>query len=78
VKTIEASTLADWPAWLAQHHESESEVWVFFHQRHTGGQLIAYDDAVVEALCFGWIDSLIKRLAVTGGKDMISGGRANR
>jgi uncharacterized protein YdeI (YjbR/CyaY-like superfamily) len=37
-------------------------VWLVFHKRHTGQKAIAYDDAVCEALCFGWVDSLIKRL----------------
>jgi uncharacterized protein YdeI (YjbR/CyaY-like superfamily) len=37
-------------------------VWLIFHKRHTGRASIAYEDAVDEALCFGWIDSLIKRL----------------
>src|ERR1017187_2053436 len=41
---------------------SESEVWLVFYKRQTGRSSIAYDDAVNEALCFGWIDSLIKRL----------------
>ena len=33
-----------------------------FHKRHTGRRSIAYEDAVDEALCFGWVDSLVKRL----------------
>ncbi len=51
-----------WRTWLARHHGSESAVWLVFHKRHTGRPSIAYDDALDEALCFGWIDSLIKRL----------------
>jgi uncharacterized protein YdeI (YjbR/CyaY-like superfamily) len=37
-------------------------VWLVFHKRHTGRSSIGYDEAVEEALCFGWIDSVIKRL----------------
>lgn len=37
-------------------------MWLIFHKRHTGQPSIAYEDAVDEALCVGWIDSLIKRL----------------
>ena len=62
LKTLEARTCARWRAWLAKHHDSESEVWLIFPKRHTGQPSIAYEDAVDEALCFGWIDSLIKRL----------------
>ena len=51
-----------WREWLTKHFDSESEVWLVFHKRQTGLPSIAYDDALDEALCFGWIDSLIKRL----------------
>lgn len=62
LKTLDARNCEQWREWLAKHHESESEVWLVFHKRQTGRPSIAYDDAVDEALCFGWIDSLIKRL----------------
>src|SRR3989442_2333631 len=61
-KTFEARTLGQWRKWLIDHHDSESEVWIIFHKRHTGRACIVYDDALDEALCFGWVDSLIKRL----------------
>lgn len=60
--TVEARTAAQWRAWLAKHHDSESEVWLIFEKRHSGRPSVAYEDAVDEALCFGWIDSLIQRL----------------
>jgi uncharacterized protein YdeI (YjbR/CyaY-like superfamily) len=62
LKTLDVRTAAAWRAWLARHHQSKSEVWLIFYKRHTGQPAIAYDDAVCEALCFGWIDSLVKRL----------------
>jgi uncharacterized protein YdeI (YjbR/CyaY-like superfamily) len=62
LNTFDPRTVAAWRTWLAKHHQSESEVWLIFYKRHTGRPSIAYDDAVDEALCFGWIDSLIKRL----------------
>lgn len=62
LKTLEARTPEEWRKWLADHHGSESEVWLVFHKRHTGQASIDYGDAVDEALCFGWIDSLVKRL----------------
>lgn len=62
MKTFAARTAEQWRAWLAKHHDSESEVWLIFNKRHTGQASIAYKDALDEALCFGWVDSLIKRL----------------
>jgi uncharacterized protein YdeI (YjbR/CyaY-like superfamily) len=66
LKTFEARTTAEWRNWLTKHHDCESEVWLIFHKRHTGRTSIAYQDALDEALCFGWVDSLIKRLDVDG------------
>src|SRR6516225_3812247 len=61
-RTLDVSTSVRWRAWLLRHHQGGSEIWLVFHKRHTGRPSIAYDDAVDEALCFGWIDSLIRRL----------------
>ena len=62
MKTVDARTLERWRSWLAKHHDSETEVWLIFHKPHTGMPSVAYEDAVDEALCYGWIDSLIKRI----------------
>src|SRR5262250_3264061 len=62
MKTFLAHTVDQWRDWLAKHHNSQSEVWLIFHKRHTGVASIDYKDALDEALCFGWVDSLIKRL----------------
>jgi uncharacterized protein YdeI (YjbR/CyaY-like superfamily) len=62
LKTFYAATLEQGRRWLEDHHDSEPEVWLIFHKRHTGRASVAYNDALDEALCFGWIDSLIKRL----------------
>jgi uncharacterized protein YdeI (YjbR/CyaY-like superfamily) len=62
VKTFVARTAEQWREWLEDHHDSESEVWLIFHKQHTGLASVAYAEAVDEALCFGWVDSLIKRL----------------
>jgi uncharacterized protein YdeI (YjbR/CyaY-like superfamily) len=48
--------------WLTKHHASSPGVWLVFYKAHTGVKAISYEDAVREALCFGWIDSLVKRL----------------
>lgn len=62
LNTFEARDCAEWREWLARHHHAESEVWLVFYKRQTGRASVAYEDAVDEALCFGWIDSLVKRL----------------
>ena len=62
MKTFDARTRERWRRWLRTNHASESEVWLIFHKQHTGKPSVAYNDAVDEALCYGWIDSLIKRI----------------
>jgi uncharacterized protein YdeI (YjbR/CyaY-like superfamily) len=62
MKTLLVRTLEQWRDWLTEHHSLESEVWLIFHKRHTGVASIEYKDARDEALCFGWVDSLVKRL----------------
>jgi uncharacterized protein YdeI (YjbR/CyaY-like superfamily) len=62
LKTLDVRTCAQWRKWLAGHHRTESEIWLVFHKRQTGRPSIDYHDALDEALCFGWIDSLVKRL----------------
>jgi uncharacterized protein YdeI (YjbR/CyaY-like superfamily) len=44
-------------AWLEEHHESESEVYVGFFKQHTGKRAMSWSEAVDQALCFGWIDT---------------------
>lgn len=62
MKTLFVRTLDQWREWLAEHHASASEVWLVFYKRHTGVVSIDYKDARDESLCFGWVDSLVKRL----------------
>jgi uncharacterized protein YdeI (YjbR/CyaY-like superfamily) len=52
----------DWRAWLADHYQSETEVWLLYYKKHTGRLRIPYEHAVEVALCFGWIDSIVKRV----------------
>jgi uncharacterized protein YdeI (YjbR/CyaY-like superfamily) len=51
-----------WRDWLAQHHATADGVWFVFYKKHTGQPTLTYDEAVEEALCYGWIDSLPKSL----------------
>ena len=60
--TLEVRNRQQWRTWLQKHHASSPGVWLVFHKAHTGVKSIPYEDSVREALCFGWIDSLITRL----------------
>jgi uncharacterized protein YdeI (YjbR/CyaY-like superfamily) len=60
--TLDVRTRARWRQWLAKHHGSSPGVWLVRHKQHTAVKSMAYEDIVREALCFGWIDSLVKRL----------------
>jgi uncharacterized protein YdeI (YjbR/CyaY-like superfamily) len=60
--TLDVRTREQWRRWLAKHHASSPGIWLVRHKPHTGVKSMPYDDVVCEALCFGWIDSLIKRL----------------
>lgn len=61
-KTLHASNRDAWRAWLDRHHETEQEIWLVFYKKHTGKPGVSYEDAVEEALCFGWIDSIVRRI----------------
>ena len=60
--TLDVHTRADWRRWLAKNHASSPGIWLIRHKRHTGVASMPYDDLINEALCFGWVDSLVKRL----------------
>jgi uncharacterized protein YdeI (YjbR/CyaY-like superfamily) len=61
-ETIYLPNREGWREWLEKNHDNGSAIWLIFYKKHTGKPSIPYDDAVEEALCFGWIDSLIKRI----------------
>jgi len=62
LKTLDVRSRARWRTWLETNHGSANEIWLVFHKPHTGKTSIDYEDSVEEALCFGWVDSLIRRL----------------
>ena len=55
--TIAPPTRAAWRAWLAQHHADSPGVWLIIHKKNSPQTGVTYQEAVEEALCFGWIDS---------------------
>src|SRR5215470_10497988 len=58
-------TLADWRAWLENHHANTEEFWVGFYKRDSGRPSITWPESVDGALCFGWIDGIRKSLGAT-------------
>lgn len=61
-RTLYVTTRKSWRAWLSKHHRTAKEIWLVFYRQESGKPRIAYNDAVEEALCVGWIDSIVKRL----------------
>lgn len=57
VKEVHPRSLQEWRAWLKANHRKAKNVWLVMHKKSSPGPGIAYDEAVEEALCFGWIDS---------------------
>jgi uncharacterized protein YdeI (YjbR/CyaY-like superfamily) len=59
-RTLHVTTRARWRAWLAEHHDTKSEIWLVYNKKKSARPRVAYDEAVEEALCFGWIDGITK------------------
>ncbi len=62
IKTFYTSDRKIWRKWLSENFAKEDEVWFVFPMKCSGEERLSYNDAVEEALCFGWIDSTIKNL----------------
>lgn len=52
----------EWRAWLEKNHLIKKVIWLIYYKKHTGKDRIPYEDAVEEAICFGWIDSTVKKI----------------
>jgi len=61
-KTLYVIDRKTWRAWLADNYDKENEIWLVFPKKASAKPRILYNDAVEEALCFGWIDSTAKRI----------------
>jgi uncharacterized protein YdeI (YjbR/CyaY-like superfamily) len=61
-KTLYFKDRDKWRSWLAKNHDKASEIWLITYKKHTGKPSVPYNDAVEEALCYGWIDSIVKRV----------------
>ncbi|HMD78681.1 MAG TPA: YdeI/OmpD-associated family protein [Nitrososphaerales archaeon] len=61
-ENLDVPSASDWRSWLKRNHSSAKGVWLVFHRKDSGLSSISYDDALDEALTFGWIDSIIKKI----------------
>ena len=59
---LKLASRAQWRQWLQRHHDKSSGEWLLFEKAHTGDRRLTYVDAVEEALCFGWIDTTVRRV----------------
>ena len=62
MKEREFATTAAWRHWLARNHDREPGIWVIFTKKGVEKPSIGYSAALDEALCYGWIDSIIRRI----------------
>jgi uncharacterized protein YdeI (YjbR/CyaY-like superfamily) len=61
-KTLTVKSRSEWRQWLLKNHEKEKEIWLVHYKKDSGKWTISYDEALEEALCFGWIDSTVKKV----------------
>ena len=62
MKTLYLSDRKKWRAWLRNNYNTEKEIWLVYYKKRSGKPRIEYNDAVEEALCFGWIDSTVRSI----------------
>ncbi|MBN2320496.1 MAG: YdeI/OmpD-associated family protein [Acidobacteria bacterium] len=61
MEELHVETRNKWRRWLAKNHDRSAGIWLVFYRKHSSVPTLQYDDAVEEALCFGWIDSIIRK-----------------
>ena len=61
-ETVHPTTRAQWRRWLQRHHRRTEGVWLVSFKQATGKPRVEYDEAIEEALCFGWVDSRPRKL----------------
>jgi uncharacterized protein YdeI (YjbR/CyaY-like superfamily) len=71
-KEVHPADRAAWRAWLETHHAQSESVWLVNWKKASGRQTFSMDEALEEALCFGWIDSLPRKLDDTRTKQLLS------
>jgi uncharacterized protein YdeI (YjbR/CyaY-like superfamily) len=62
MKQLHVPDRAQWRDWLSKNHTTESGIWLIFYKKKMSKPTITYEASVEEAICFGWIDSIIKKI----------------
>ena len=62
MKQLYVTNRDEWRGWLSENHATEAGIWLVFYKKETSKPTITYEAAVEEAICFGWIDSIIKKI----------------
>lgn len=62
LKKYYAKNRKAWRKWLEKNHAESPGIWLIYYKKSSGKPRVSYEDAVEEALCFGWIDSTVKSL----------------
>jgi uncharacterized protein YdeI (YjbR/CyaY-like superfamily) len=62
MKTFYAKDRREWRVWLQKNHGKCEEIWLVYYKKDSGKPRVPYEDAVEEALCFGWIDGKVKKV----------------
>jgi uncharacterized protein YdeI (YjbR/CyaY-like superfamily) len=61
-KKLYVTTRQGFRNWLAKNHQSETEIWLVIYKKASSKPTISYNEAVEEAICFGWVDSMMKSI----------------
>ena len=61
-QTFHAATRTEWRKWLKKNYKTGKEIWLVYYKKTSGKPRVEYNDAVEEALCFGWIDSTVRKI----------------
>ena len=62
IKQVDIKDRQDFRNWLQKNHDKETKIQIIIHKKHTGKPTISHHDQIEEAICFGWIDTTLKRL----------------
>ena len=62
MNTLYVAERTKWRSWLRENHKTAKEIWLVYYKKQSGKPRISYNDAVEEALCFGWIDSNVRTI----------------
>ena len=62
-ETLYVTNRKDWRKWLVKNHKTKKEIWLIYYRKKSGKPRISYDNAVLEALCYGWIDEIVKKVS---------------